>query len=137
MSSEWPITHFGLDAATMDSTARSVLTGDKRATTSLFASYAFDGEPLPFVGQRSIVRDSRDQDIAIIEVTRIERRRYCDVDAAFAQIEGAGDKSLAYWQKVHWAYLGEECTRCGIGLDREIEVVLEYFKVVKPLNTTD
>ena len=135
MTPRLPITQFGLDAATMDSTARLVLTGDKRATTSLHIAYAYDHEPLPQVGARSIVRDSRDQDIAIIEVTKVETRRYCDVDAAFARIEGEGDKSLAFWQQVHWDYLRAECARVGANLTQETEVVLEYFKVVKALTT--
>lgn len=132
MRQELPITQFGLDAAAMDSTALGVLKGDKRATTSLLAAYAHDREALPQVGQRSMVRDSRNRDIAIIEVTRVEIRRYREVDAAYATIEGEGDKSLAYWQRVHWAYLTAECARVGVPLHEEVELVLEYFKVVQP-----
>lgn len=133
MTPNLPITQFGLDAAAMDSSAQLVLSGDKRATTSLFASYAHDRETLPTIGDRSIVRDSRDRDIAIIEVSRVEIRRYCDVDAAFALTEGEGDKSLSYWKRVHWDYLGQECARINIPLTPEAEVVLEYFTMVKPL----
>ncbi len=131
MSHDLPITQFGLDAADMDSCAIEVLQGNKRATTSLLAAYSHDNEALPTVGQRSMVRDSRARDIAIIEVTRVEFRRYSAVDAVFAKIEGEGDKSLAHWQRVHWSYLDQECTRIGVPLNEEVELVLEYFKVVQ------
>lgn len=131
MNPPLPVTKFGLSPAAMDSTAREVLTGDKRATTSLHAAYRFDAEPIPQVGDRSLVRDSRDRDIAVIEVTRVEIRRYCDVDAAYAAIEGEGDKSLAHWQRVHLEYFGAECRRIGETWHEQQEVVLEYFKVIR------
>jgi uncharacterized protein YhfF len=126
-----PVIQFGLTAADMDSCARCVWSGDKRATTGLLAAYEHDREPLPVVGQCGVVRDGRNRDIAIIETTKIEIRRYCDVDAAFAAIEGEGDKSLTQWQRVHWEYLAQECARIGVPLSPQLEVVLEYFSVVR------
>ena len=131
MKHDLPITQFGLSAVDMDSTALEVLQGDKRATTGLHAYYRHDHEPLPQIGNRSMVQDSRGRDIAIIEVTRVEIRRYCDVDATYAAIEGEGDKSLAYWQRVHLAYFAAECRRIRVAWDEQQEVVLEYFKVVQ------
>jgi uncharacterized protein YhfF len=130
-ASDLPVTLFGLTPADMDETARLVLTGDKRATTALLAAYAADREPLPITGRRSLVRDGRGRDIAIIETTRTEIRRYADVDAAFARIEGEGDKTLAFWQRVHWPYLTSECARIGLPAPTPAtEVLLEYFVVV-------
>jgi uncharacterized protein YhfF len=126
-----PVIQFGFTAADMDSCARCVWSGDKRATTSLLAAYEHDREALPEVGQRDVVRDGRNRDIAIIETTKVEIRRYCDVDAAFAAIEGEGDKSLAHWQRVHWEFLTQECARIGVPLSPQLEVVLEYFSVVR------
>ncbi|MBW7896649.1 MAG: ASCH domain-containing protein [Opitutaceae bacterium] len=126
-----PVIQFGLTAADMDSCARCVWSGDKRATTGLLAAYRHDGEPLPVVGQRGVVRDGRNRDIAIIETTKVEIRPYDEVDAEFAAIEGEGDKSLVHWQRVHWEYLGHECARIGVSLSPKLEVVLEYFTVVR------
>jgi len=137
MSNNLPIIQFGLNAETMDSCAHGIANGNKRATTGLHAAYRFDKEPLPRAGDRTMVRDSRERDIAIIEVTEVEIRLYHEVDEAFAAIEGEGDRSLAYWQTVHWDFLGQECARIGISLNDEIKVVLEYFKVVKTLINID
>lgn len=131
-----PVARFGLTAEEMDLCARLVLTGDKRATTGLLAAYACDREPRPVVGGRSVVRDGRDRDIAVIETTRVEIRRYCDVDEAFAAIEGEGDKTLAHWRSVHWPYLTSECARVGLTPTPEVEVVLDYFAVVQRCRET-
>lgn len=131
MSINLPVSQFGLTAEDMDHCAQLVLSGDKRATTGLYAAYAFDHEPLPRAGDRSMVRDSRGRDIAIIEVSHVEIRHYCDVDATYAAIEGEGDKTLAHWQSVHWDYLISECARVGVSLNEKVEVVLEYFDVAK------
>ncbi len=133
MERDLPISEFGLTPADKRSCARLVLQGSKRATTGLLAAYAHDREPLPRIGQRSVVRDDRGRDIAVIEVHRVEVRRFRDVDAAYAAIEGEGNRSLAHWRKAHWSYLRAECSRVGLPLSEDVEVVLEYFDVVEPL----
>ena len=130
MPDELPITEFGLSPASKDAGAQRVLLGRKRATTSLLAAYAFDREPLPEVGRRSVVRDGRGRDAAIIAVVRVETRRFRDVDAAYAVLEA---DSLTAWQQAHWRYLGAECARVGVPLTEDVEVVLEYFDVVQAL----
>jgi uncharacterized protein YhfF len=130
MSEDLPVTEFGLSPASKDAGARRVLEGRKRATTSLFAAYAHDGEAPPEVGRRSVVRDGRGRDVAVIAVTRVERRRFRDVDAAYAVLEA---DDLAAWQAAHWRYLGAECARVGLPLTEDVEVLLEYFELVQPL----
>lgn len=125
-----PITEFGLSAESKTAGARQVLEGRKRATTSLLAAYAFDREALPAVGRRSLVRDGRGRFVAIIEVTRVETRCFCDVDEAYALLES---DSLEAWREAHRRYLGSECRRVGAEMNEDIEVVLEYFRLVQPL----
>ena len=129
MPDELPVTEFGLSPASKDAGARQVLQGRKRATTSLLAAYAHDREALPSVGRRSRVRDGRGRDVAVIETSRVEFRRFRDVDAAYALLES---DSLAAWRAAHWRYLGAECARVGMSLTEDVEVVLEYFDVVRP-----
>lgn len=131
MKAKLPVTQFGLTAEVVDDCARLVLAGDKRATTSLLASYAFDREAVPVVGQRSVVHDRRHRAVATIAVTAVETRRFCDVDATFAATEGEGDKSLTFWRSAHWEYLTHECARVGVELSPQVALVLEQFKVVE------
>lgn len=133
MDRDLPFTEFGLTPAQKTSSAQRVLAGEKRATTSLLAAYAHDHEDLPFVGRRSVVRDGFGRNVAVIETRRVEIRRFCEVDANFAAIEGEGDKSLEYWQTVHRTYLRAECARVGAGWDESSEVVLDYFEIIQSL----
>jgi uncharacterized protein YhfF len=133
MPDRLPVNEFGLSPASKTSGARLVLKGRKRATTSLLAAYAFDREAPPEVGRRSVVRDGRGRDVAIIEVTRVETRRFREVDAAYALLEA---DSLEAWRSAHWRYLGAECARVGVALTEDVEVLLEYFDVVVPLVST-
>ncbi len=125
-----PVTEFGLSPESKTAGARRVLEGRKRATTALLASYAFDHEDPPVVGRRSLVRDGRGRFVAIVAVTRVETRRFRDVDEAYARLEA---DSLEAWREAHWRYLGAECQRVGLPLTEDVEVLLEYFEVVQTL----
>jgi uncharacterized protein YhfF len=67
-----------------------------------------------------------------IKITGGKIRRNDALAEAFARIEDAGDKSLAYWQGVHWPFLKSECARPGQTVSLETMVALEYFGVVQP-----
>ncbi|MBL9203849.1 MAG: ASCH domain-containing protein [Opitutaceae bacterium] len=128
-----PFTEFGLTPEDNDLCARDVLSGKKGATTSLHAAYAHDGEPLPWVGKRSRVRDGHGRAVAIIEVTTVAIRPFNAVGADYAQVEGAGDGSLSYWRAVHVEYLQAECARIGLPWSDDVAVVLETFRLVETL----
>ena len=75
--------------------------GPKRATTTKFASFEEDGEPLPEVGGYSVVLDSEGEPICIIRTTRVDVVPFGEVDGEFAWVEGEGDRSLKYWREAH------------------------------------
>ncbi len=63
---------------------------------------------MPKVGDLFLVTDWQGAAKAIIEITKMEQVRFTDVTEAFAQAEGEGDKSLAFWRKVHQDYYSRE-----------------------------
>ncbi|HRE08076.1 MAG TPA: ASCH domain-containing protein [Opitutaceae bacterium] len=128
-----PFTEFGLTPEDQDLCAQDVVQGKKGATTSLHAAYAHDGEPLPWVGKRSLVRDGQRRTVALIEVTSVTVCPFPSVGADYAQLEGAGDGSLAYWRAVHLEYLQAECARIGLPWRDDVDVVLETFRLVQAL----
>ena len=69
--------------------------GPKRATASLRSVYDGD-EPMPRVGDLSVILDGRGRPLCVIRTTGVEVRRFGDVDAEFAWTEGEGDRSLEY-----------------------------------------
>lgn len=122
----WGFGHTAADAAELGAL---VVRGVKTATTSLLWAYAAE-EPLPQVGEFSIILDGADAPLCVIETTEVQMKAYRDVDDRFAYDEGEGDRSLAYWRDVHWRYFGEECAEIGRAPDPEMPVVCERFQVV-------
>ena len=121
---------FGVDA---DFLADLVLKGEKTATASAYDLYALEDEPLPQEGKFDVILDSQNQAVCIVEITRVsvESFKYVSADHAFK--EGEGDKSLAYWRRVHEDCFAEWLREAGLTFTPESKVVLEEFRKVYPL----
>ncbi len=123
----WGFGHTPEDA---DALGDLVRRGVKTATCSLIWSYEAEGEPLPQVGDLSIILDGTGAPLCIIETTELQVKAYQDVDAQFAYDEGEGDRSLAYWRDVHWRYFAEECATIGCEVSIDMPLLCERFHVV-------
>ncbi len=119
---------FGSDPEMADELGLLVRDGPKRATTSLLSEYEDDEEPIPSVGDLSVVLDDRDDPLCVIRTTKVEVRPLGLVDEAFAWVEGEGDRSLAYWREAHIRFFANE----GRPVDDDTPVVLETFEVLWP-----
>ena len=121
---------FGVEA---DLLADLVLKGEKTATASAYDLYALEDEPLPQEGKFDVILDSQNQAVCIVEITRVsvESFKYVSADHAFK--EGEGDKSLAYWRRVHEDCFAEWLREAGLTFTPESKVVLEEFRKVYPL----
>jgi uncharacterized protein YhfF len=102
--------------------------GPKRATTSIEADYATDGEPVPVPGDHSVILDGEGRPLCIIRVASVEVRPFGEVDEAFAWDEGEGDRTLADWRRGHRWYFDA----VGTPVTDETPVVLERFVKVWP-----
>jgi uncharacterized protein YhfF len=77
-------------------------------------------------GERWIVLDGSGMPRCVIESTEVTYRRFGEVDAAFANDEGEGDRSLAYWRNAHRSYFGR------LGKFREdMMLMCERFRLVE------
>ena len=104
-------------------------TRPKRATTSLLSWYeGEDAEPLPQVGDLSVVLDGSDTPLCVIRTTTVEIRPFGEVDEAFAWVEGEGDRSLAHWREAHIAFFASE----GRPVDEDTPLVLDTFELLWP-----
>ena len=59
-----------------------------------------DEEPMAKIGDVQEIYNSRGETIRI-QITAVRKCRFCDVDTAWAHIEGEGDLSLTHWRRVH------------------------------------
>lgn len=121
---------FGDSPEMADELGRLVAEGTKTATASLEWEYEQDGEPMPAVGDLSIVLGGSGEPLCIIETTEIRVLPFNEVDPQFAYDEGEGDRSLAYWRAEHWRYFGRVCERIGCEISEAMPVVCERFRVV-------
>lgn len=129
ITAEFDAWAFGDDA---DGLADLVSRGIKRATTSLHLWYELENEPLPQAGEYSVILNGREEAVCVIQTTGVTVTPYQEVDASFACLEGEGDRSLAYWRRVHEAFFTGELKEAGMSFDPSMKVVCEEFIKVYP-----
>ena len=114
---------FGDSRELAQALAELVLAGVKRATCWA----ASDGK-LTDPGKRMVMLDGNDRPAAVLETVELTRRRFDQVDAAFAFDEGEGDRTLEYWRSAHTRYF----TRIG-RFAPDMLLYCERFRVVAKL----
>ncbi|HET8932871.1 MAG TPA: ASCH domain-containing protein [Polyangiales bacterium] len=112
--------------------AQLVVSGRKRATTSLAIEHTILGEELPKPGDLSIVVGRDGSPSALIELTHVENVPFDKVDAEYAAIEGEGDATLETWRRDHIWYFTELSKRLGVEFDGTTPVVCQIFQMVWP-----
>lgn len=90
---------FGDSPALADELAALVLAGAKTATC-----WSASGGASTEVGKRMVMLDGAGRPLAVIETLELFQCRFNEVGAAFAQDEGEGDRSLAFWRNAHRRY---------------------------------
>jgi len=125
----YEVFHFTMDKDSANELAELVLQGKKRATASLYWSYEPHDE-LPKENNLSIVTNWDGLPLCIIETTKVDIIPYNKVSNEFAAMEGEGDCSLEYWQKVHWDSFSQTCRDIGKIPENNMLIVCEQFKVI-------
>jgi len=120
---------FGADA---DELARLVLEGKKTATAGLYIWYERENVQLPKEGSYSIVLNSKDDAICVVQTTKVTTVPFCKVSKEHAWKEGEGDRSLAYWRRIHEDFFSGELSAAGIWFDDRMCVVCEEFLRLYP-----
>ena len=118
---------FGAEA---DLLAHLVVIGEKTATASAYPLYKLENEPLPKVGAYSVVLDSFDNGVCVIQTHKVTVVPFNEVTAEHAYKEGEGDKSLDYWREGHIKFFTECLNEVGLKFTSDMKVVCEEFSVV-------
>ena len=113
-----------------DELARLVLEGTKTATASAYPFYELEEEELPKEGQYSVILNSREEAVCIIRTEKVFIVPFSDVDKRQAWKEGEGDRTLAYWRRIHERFFSEELKVVGLTFDPGMKVVCEEFEMV-------
>ncbi|MER6910350.1 ASCH domain-containing protein [Streptomyces sp. NPDC000594] len=133
-----PRSEFAFPGPLRDRLVAAILDGSKTATTSLLIEYEREREPLPEAGDRSVVIDSEDCPVAVIEVTAVRVVPLGEVGLDHAVAEGEGFATVAGWRTAHETFWHGEGIREALGdpgftVDDTTAVVLEHFQVVGDL----
>ena len=115
-----------------DKLAQLTLQGTKTATASSDPVYKAENEPVPAVGDYSIILDSQNQAVCIIQTTQIDIVPFYQVDEEQAYLEGEGDRTLTYWREVHRTFFESEMQSIHQKFTEDMLVVCERFKIVYP-----
>ncbi|MEU0103863.1 ASCH domain-containing protein [Streptomyces sp. NPDC006251] len=133
-----PRTEFAFPGPLRDRLVAAILDGSKTSTTGLLVDYEHAGEPLPEVGLRSVVVDSDDRPVGVIEVTGVRVLPLAQVDLDHVLDEGEGHSGVAEWRAGHERFWHGEEMRAALGdpgftVDDTTLVVLERFRLVADL----
>ena len=82
--------------------------GDEYGAWAYGPLYELEGEPLPRAGEYSVILNSRDEAVCVIRTTKVYTVPFDQVSAEQAYREGEGDRSLAYWRRVHEDFFRRE-----------------------------
>lgn len=137
-----PRAEFAFPGPLRDQLVAAILSGSKTSTTGLVVDYEHEGEPLPEGGSRSVVIDSDDRPVAVIEVTGVRVVPLARVDLAHVVDEGEGYTSVAEWRAGHERFWHSEEMRTaledpGFTVDDATLTVLERFRLIADLRPAD
>jgi uncharacterized protein YhfF/ribosomal protein S18 acetylase RimI-like enzyme len=139
---ELPRWGFAYPGRIRDELTALALAGTKTTTTGLLVEQELEGEPVPVPGERSVLVDSAERPVAIVETVACRVVRLADVDDRHAIDEGEGYANAAEFRAEHerfWnGYLDE--LRRGLGdpafeITDDTLVTAERLRVVTRLDT--
>ena len=89
---------------------------------------ASEGDKGAAIGKRWIAKDGQGRPSVVLETLELTRRRFGEVDAAFAHDEGEGDRTLADWREAHTDYFTRRSE-----FSPDMELYCERFRLVEVL----
>ncbi len=102
-----------------------VLEGKKTATSSLLSVYKDGSVPMPRPDTYSIILNSNGEPKCVVHLLNTKIKKFNEMDEQHAFEEGEGDRSLAYWRKVHLDFFS-----VYPDFKEDSEILCEKFKVV-------
>ncbi|MDB6255632.1 ASCH domain-containing protein [Lactobacillus amylovorus] len=121
---------FGMTDEQADELANLVNQNIKTATTSAYELYD-KNEPLPQVGEFSIILNSVGKPVCVIQEKCVEIIPYNLISAEHAYHEGEGDRSYNYWRKVHDDFFEREYQEAEKIFYPQAPMVCEVFEKIE------
>ena len=115
-----------------DGLAKLVMQGIKTATASGYDLYEVDDdeEPMPQEGDYSVILNQAEEACCVIRTIRTRVLPFDRVDEEQAYKEGEGDRSLAYWRKVHEDFFTKDYANYGLTFTKDSRILCEEFELL-------
>jgi len=123
---------FGATPEHADGLIELVLAGVKTGTASSVWDYEASGDPMPRVGDLSVILDGTGAARAVIRTTALEIVPFDEVDEEHAHAEGEGDRTLAAWREIHERFWRDH-SEDPRGWAPDMPVLCERFTLVYPV----
>ncbi len=121
---------FGTPGESRNNLIAMILDGNKRATAgTLEWDYLAEDEPIEHVGEKLAVLDNENLQVATIQVTRVDVKKFSEVPDEFALAEAEGDLSGDDFRASHLDFW----SKLGLEIKAETDIVLVYFDLVEDL----
>ncbi|MEM1340377.1 MAG: ASCH domain-containing protein [Bacteroidota bacterium] len=124
------VIHFCDNEEDANTCAELVRKDVKRATSHSLLGLQLRQEALPKIGDFAVVTNWNGEARSIIRTTSVKLIPYFAIHSEHARLEGEGDKSLAYWKKVHWEYYTRELAHFERKPLESMIIVFERFEKV-------
>lgn len=121
--------HFELNEKLANELLDLVLQGKKRATASSVEAYKNTKQPMPKVGDYSIITDWDNNPRCVIKTINVQLIPFKEITYDICKREGEDD-TLKSWQDGHRRFYVEEGKQLGYTFDEDMLVVFEDFEVV-------
>lgn len=105
--------YFYADEKNANICSELILRGEKTATCSMKYWCESSLEKMPKVDNLQVVTNWNGNPTSTIEIIDLSERKFSEITAEFAALEGEGDKSLKWWSEVHWDFFTTECQEQG------------------------
>lgn len=110
--------------------AALVKQGVKKATSSLAILYKQTNEQLPQVGEISIILDSTNRPVCIIQNKAVSLIPYNEMNETHALKEGEGDKSYRYWKETHDVFFKDYLAEYNLPFSEQLLICFEEFDLI-------
>lgn len=130
-NSTYVVDYFGTkdDATELGNLIKSHI---KTATCSAYPLYEIENETVPEVGTITLVTDSSDQPLCIIENTKVYIEKFSNISDEHAYMEGEGNRSFDYWRNVHVRYFKAALAEYNLEFDESLPLLCEEFTCIYP-----
>lgn len=129
----YDVFYFGNTKSVANLCAQLVLDQKKKATSSLYKAYELENQPLPEVGNYSIVVDFDYHPVCIIQTTAISILAFDNMTFEICKREGEDD-NLQSWVDHHHEFFTQDALDYGFTFTPDMDVLFEDFHLIYTYN---